>query len=97
MIFAVPCVVLAVWGYRLIHAVQPYLVVIMSGLFCRCFLTKSIVVALLARFVTRRSPARLAASEARPLAELSVLTDQLFFEALSEASHIKLWFSLLRC
>jgi len=30
-IFAVPCVVLAVWGYRLIHAVQPYLVVIMTG------------------------------------------------------------------
>lgn len=31
VIFAVPCVVLAVWGYRLIHAVQPYLVVIMTG------------------------------------------------------------------
>ncbi len=30
-IFTVPCVVLAVWGYRLIHAVQPYLVVIMTG------------------------------------------------------------------
>jgi nucleobase:cation symporter-1, NCS1 family len=31
VIFAVPAVLLAVWGYRLIHAVQPYLVVIMSG------------------------------------------------------------------
>jgi len=31
VIFAVPAVVLAVWGYRLIHAVQPYLVVIMTG------------------------------------------------------------------
>ena len=31
VIFAVPCVALAVWGYRLIHAVQPYLVVIMTG------------------------------------------------------------------
>jgi nucleobase:cation symporter-1, NCS1 family len=31
VIFAVPCVVLAIWGYRLIHAVQPYLVVIMTG------------------------------------------------------------------
>jgi hypothetical protein len=30
-IFAVPAVALAVWGYRLIHAVQPYLVVIMTG------------------------------------------------------------------
>jgi nucleobase:cation symporter-1, NCS1 family len=31
VIFAVPAVLLAVWGYRLIHAVQPYLVVIMTG------------------------------------------------------------------
>ena len=31
VIFAVPCIVLAIWGYRLIHAVQPYLVVIMTG------------------------------------------------------------------
>jgi nucleobase:cation symporter-1, NCS1 family len=31
VIFAVPAVALAVWGYRLIHAVQPYLVVIMTG------------------------------------------------------------------
>ena len=31
VIFAVPCTVLAIWGYRLIHAVQPYLVVIMTG------------------------------------------------------------------
>jgi nucleobase:cation symporter-1, NCS1 family len=31
VIFTVPCVILAVWGYRLIHAVQPYLVVIMTG------------------------------------------------------------------
>jgi nucleobase:cation symporter-1, NCS1 family len=31
VIFSVPCVALAVWGYRLIHAVQPYLVVIMTG------------------------------------------------------------------
>jgi nucleobase:cation symporter-1, NCS1 family len=31
VLFAVPCVALAVWGYRLIHAVQPYLVVIMTG------------------------------------------------------------------
>jgi len=31
VIFTVPCVALAVWGYRLIHAVQPYLVVIMTG------------------------------------------------------------------
>jgi nucleobase:cation symporter-1, NCS1 family len=31
VIFTIPCVVLAVWGYRLIHAVQPYLVVIMTG------------------------------------------------------------------
>ena len=31
VIFAVPCVALAVWGYRLIHAIQPYLVVIMTG------------------------------------------------------------------
>jgi len=31
VIFAVPCVVLAIWGYRLIHAVQPYLVVIMTA------------------------------------------------------------------
>jgi NCS1 family nucleobase:cation symporter-1 len=30
-IFALPAVALAVWGYRLIHAVQPYLVVIMTG------------------------------------------------------------------
>jgi len=33
VIFAVPAVVLAIWGYRLIHAVQPYLVVIMTGVF----------------------------------------------------------------
>ena len=31
VIFAVPAVALAVWGYNLIHAVQPYLVVIMTG------------------------------------------------------------------
>ncbi len=31
VIFAVPAVALAVWGYGLIHAVQPYLVVIMTG------------------------------------------------------------------
>ncbi len=31
VIFTLPCVALAVWGYRLIHAVQPYLVVIMTG------------------------------------------------------------------
>jgi nucleobase:cation symporter-1, NCS1 family len=31
VIFAVPCVALAIWGYRWIHAVQPYLVVIMTG------------------------------------------------------------------
>jgi nucleobase:cation symporter-1, NCS1 family len=33
VIFAVPAVALAVWGYNLIHAVQPYLVVIMTGVF----------------------------------------------------------------
>jgi nucleobase:cation symporter-1, NCS1 family len=33
VIFAVPAVILAIWGYRLIHAVQPYLVVIMTGVF----------------------------------------------------------------
>jgi NCS1 family nucleobase:cation symporter-1 len=31
VIYSLPCVVLAVWGYRLIHAVQPYLVVVMTG------------------------------------------------------------------
>jgi NCS1 family nucleobase:cation symporter-1 len=31
VIFTVPAVLLAVWGYRLIHAVQPYLVVILTG------------------------------------------------------------------
>jgi hypothetical protein len=55
-------------------------------------LTKSVVVTRCHLvFVTRRLPARLAAPpEARPFAELSLLTDQLFFEALSWASHIKL-------
>jgi NCS1 family nucleobase:cation symporter-1 len=31
VIYSLPCVLLAVWGYRLIHAVQPYLVVVMTG------------------------------------------------------------------